>query len=194
MGLPTAWAAIHLVSTTALRASAAAGPPLDVPARWHRCGPEFLPSGLTLQAASVFAAPLVAPVPVRDLLLRAKYLFVAVRTVWHGLSPREASVCCRTYCLFCSRSRAAYSREASKAASDNLSTKCSGLLLPSSLPIWAARVRHLSSAASTAAFSVASKPSNSSDILLADIFRAAPTAVGRLFRAPGSKVPGLWEP
>ena len=42
-------------------------------------------------------------------------------------------------------------------------------------------------AASTAAFSVASRLSNSSDILLADIFRAAPTTVGRLVRAPGSK-------
>src|SRR5262249_23928182 len=45
----------------------------------------------------------------------------------------------------------------------------------------------LFSAPSTAAFSVASRLSNSSDILLADIFRAAPTAVGRLLRAPGSK-------
>src|SRR5262245_30478713 len=46
----------------------------------------------------------------------------------------------------------------------------------------------LFSAPSTAAFSVASRPSKSSDILLADNFRAAPTAVGRLLRAPGSKL------
>src|SRR5262249_10496800 len=45
----------------------------------------------------------------------------------------------------------------------------------------------LFSAPSTAAFSVASRLSNSSDILLFDIFRAAPTAVGRLLRALGSK-------
>src|SRR5262249_10796368 len=46
----------------------------------------------------------------------------------------------------------------------------------------------LFSAPSTAAFSGASRLSNSSDILLFDIFRDAPTAVGRLLRAPGSKV------
>src|SRR4029450_1836256 len=68
-----------------------------------------------------------------------------------------------------------------------------GLLLRRSLSILAARVRHLFSAASTAAFSVASRLSNSSDILLADIFRAAPTTVGRLVRAPGSKLPGPVE-
>src|SRR5215813_5194092 len=44
---------------------------------------------------------------------------------------------------------------------------------------------HLISVARMAAFSVASRLSNSSDILLADIFRAAPTAVGRLLRASG---------
>src|SRR5262245_1669887 len=88
---------------------------------------------------------------------------------WNVRGPSSspwASACCRTYCLFCSRSRAAYSREASKAASDNLSTKCSGLLLPSALSIWAARVRHLLSPASMPAFSVASGLSNSSDIRL----------------------------
>ena len=74
------------------------------------------------------------------------------------------------------------------SASDNLSTKCSGLLLRSSFPILDARTRHLISVARMAAFSVASRLSNSSDILLADIFRAAPTAVGRLLRAPGSKL------
>jgi len=77
-----------------------------------------------------------------------------------------ASVCCRTYGLFCSRSRAAYSREESKADNDNLSTKCSGLLLRSSFAILAARTRHLISVARMAAFSVASRLSNSSDILL----------------------------
>src|SRR5262245_25200658 len=66
---------------------------------------------------------------------------------------------------------AACSREAQK--SDNLSTKCLGLLR-SSLSIWTARVRHLFNAVSTAAFSNASRLSNSSDILLPDIFRAAP--------------------
>src|SRR6516164_6990782 len=39
-----------------------------------------------------------------------------------------------------------------------------------------------------AAFSLASRLSNSSDILLPNIFRAAPTAVGRLVRASGSKL------
>jgi hypothetical protein len=43
------------------------------------------------------------------------------------------------------------------SASDNLSTKCSGLLLRSSFAILAARARHLYSAASMPAFSVASK-------------------------------------
>src|SRR6516162_7613465 len=92
-----------------------------------------------------------------------------------------------TYGLFCSRTPAACSREASRSASDNLS-KCSGFLLRSSFAILAARTRHLISVARMAAFSDASKLSNSSDILLADIFRAAPTAVGRLLRAPGSKL------
>src|SRR6516164_3873800 len=49
---------------------------------------------------------------------------------------------------------------------DNLSTKCSGLLLRSSFAILAARTRHLISVARMAAFSVASRLSNSSDILL----------------------------
>jgi hypothetical protein len=51
----------------------------------------------------------------------------------------------------------------------------------------AARARHLFSVAPMPAFSVASRLSNSSDILLANLFRAAPTTVGRLVRAPGSK-------
>ena len=51
------------------------------------------------------------------------------------------------------------------SASDNLSTKCSGLLLRSSFAILAARARHLISAAPMPAFSVASRPSNSSDIM-----------------------------
>src|SRR5215470_4866819 len=50
------------------------------------------------------------------------------------------------------------------SASDNLSTKCSGLLLRRSFAILAARTRHLISAALMPAFSVASRPSNSSDI------------------------------
>src|SRR5262245_45685243 len=65
------------------------------------------------------------------------------------------------------------------SASNNLSTNCSGLLLRSSFAILAARTRHLISVAQMAAFSIASRPSKSSDIPLADIFRAAPTAVGR---------------
>jgi len=72
------------------------------------------------------------------------------------------------------------------SASDTLSTKCSGFLLRSSFAILAARTRHLISVPRMAAFSVASKLSNSSDILL----RASsepPTAVGRLMRALGSK-------
>src|SRR5262245_46620126 len=52
------------------------------------------------------------------------------------------------------------------SASDNLSTKCSGLLLRSSFAILAASTRHLISAARMPAFSVASRLSNSSDILL----------------------------
>src|SRR5215467_3465774 len=52
------------------------------------------------------------------------------------------------------------------SASNNLSTKCSGLLLRSSFAILAARTRHLISVARMAAFSVASRLSNSSDILL----------------------------
>src|SRR5215813_10383042 len=52
------------------------------------------------------------------------------------------------------------------SASDNRLTKCSGLLLRSSFAILAARTRHLISAARMPAFSVASRPSNSSDIIL----------------------------
>src|SRR6516165_11808333 len=52
------------------------------------------------------------------------------------------------------------------SASNNLSTNCSGLLLRSSFAILAARTRHLISAARMAAFSVASRPLNSSDIML----------------------------
>jgi hypothetical protein len=63
------------------------------------------------------------------------------------------------------RTSAARSREALMSASDNLSTKCSGLLLRSSFAILAARARHLISAAPMPAFSVASRPSNSSDIM-----------------------------
>src|SRR5262245_40960179 len=51
------------------------------------------------------------------------------------------------------------------SASDNLSKKCSGLLLRSSFAILAARARHLFSAVPMPAFSVASRPSNSSDIM-----------------------------
>src|SRR5262249_15229483 len=50
-------------------------------------------------------------------------------------------------------------------ASDNLSTKCSGLLLRSSFAILDARARHLFSVAPMPAFPVASWPSNSSDIV-----------------------------
>src|SRR5262245_56000701 len=46
----------------------------------------------------------------------------------------------------------------------------------------------LFSALPTAAFSVASRLSNSSDILLPELFRAAPIAVGRLVHASGSKL------
>src|SRR6516162_10704977 len=52
------------------------------------------------------------------------------------------------------------------SASDNLSTNCSGFLLRSSFAILAARTRHLISVARVAAFSVASRLSNSSDIIL----------------------------
>jgi hypothetical protein len=65
--------------------------------------------------------------------------------------------------LFCLRTSAALSREAQKSANDNLSTKCSGLLLRSLLSIWRTRARHLFSAASIAAFSMGSRPSNSLD-------------------------------
>jgi hypothetical protein len=51
------------------------------------------------------------------------------------------------------------------SASENLS-KCSGLLLRTSFAILAARTRHLISVARRAAFSVASRLLNSSDILL----------------------------
>src|SRR6516225_5024032 len=54
------------------------------------------------------------------------------------------------------------------SASDNLSTKCSGLLLRSSFAILAARARHLFSAAPMPALSVASRQSNSSDIMPPD--------------------------
>src|SRR5215471_11361047 len=52
------------------------------------------------------------------------------------------------------------------SASENLSTKCSGFLLRSSFAILAASTRHLISVARMAAFSVASRLSSSSDILL----------------------------
>src|SRR5215831_13390938 len=73
------------------------------------------------------------------------------------------------------------------SASDNLSTKCSGLLLRSSFAILAARARHLYSAAPMPAFSVASRPSNSSDIMRAPTrwspvertrFKVVPAAAG----------------
>src|SRR5262245_12596660 len=65
------------------------------------------------------------------------------------------------------------------------------LLLRSSLAILAARTRHLFSAAPTPAFSVASRPSNSSDIRRSDISEPAPRPIGSLLSAPGSKlVPG----
>src|SRR6516164_8088586 len=57
---------------------------------------------------------------------------------------------------------------------DNLSTKCSALLLRSSFAILAARARHLFSAAPMPAFSVASRPSNSSDIGRSDISEPPP--------------------
>ena len=62
------------------------------------------------------------------------------------------------------RISAARSRQARMSAIDNLSTKCSGLLLRSSFAILAARARHLFSAAPTPALSVASSPSHSSNI------------------------------
>src|SRR6516165_6234121 len=55
------------------------------------------------------------------------------------------------------------------SASDNLSTKCSGLLLRSSFAILVARARHLFSTVPMPAFSVASRLSNSSDILFAHL-------------------------
>jgi len=61
-------------------------------------------------------------------------------------------------------------------AGANLSTKCSGLLLRSSLAIWAARRRHPFSAASNPGFSVASRPSNSSDITRAPTSQRRPSA------------------
>src|SRR5262249_35154875 len=51
------------------------------------------------------------------------------------------------------------------SASDNLSTKCSGLLLRSSFAILVARARHLFNSVPMPAFSVASGPSNSSDMV-----------------------------
>jgi hypothetical protein len=72
---------------------------------------------------------------------------------------------CRVFCL---RTSAALSTEAQKSANNNLSTKRSGLLR-SLLSIWRARARHLFSAASIAAFSVASRPSNSTDTVRFDI-------------------------
>src|SRR6516225_4427951 len=60
------------------------------------------------------------------------------------------------------------------SASDNLSKKCSGLLLRSSFPILAARARHLFSVAPMPAFSVAPRPSNASDIVHSDISEPSP--------------------
>src|SRR5215469_14882090 len=74
------------------------------------------------------------------------------------------------------------------SASDHSSTKCWGFLLRSSFAILAARTRHLISVARIAAFSVASRLSNSSDIILRA--SAKPPHVGRLVRASGSKVLG----
>jgi hypothetical protein len=56
--------------------------------------------------------------------------------------------------LFCSRTRAAHSREARKSARANLFTKCSDFLLRSSLSIRSTRARHLSRAPSRAALSL----------------------------------------
>jgi len=52
-----------------------------------------------------------------------------------------------------------------KVRQRQLVNECSGLLLRSSFAILAARARHLFSARSMPAFSVASRPSNSSDIV-----------------------------
>ena len=78
---------------------------------------------------------------------------------------------------FCSRTPAAYSREASMSASDKLSTKCSGLLLRSSFAILAARTRHLISVAPMPAFSFAFGLSNSSDIILKDMCLLPPLVI-----------------
>src|SRR5215831_17879462 len=72
------------------------------------------------------------------------------------------------------------------SAIDNLSAKCSGLLLRSSFAILAARARHLFNAAPMPAFSVASRSSNLSSIMGSDCLRAAPRPVGVLLSAPGS--------
>jgi hypothetical protein len=77
---------------------------------------------------------------------------------------------------FCPRTSEACSREGQRSASDNSSTKCSGLLLRTSLSIWAARRRHLFRAPSMPAFSVASSPPNSSDIMGSDISEPSPSA------------------
>jgi hypothetical protein len=74
------------------------------------------------------------------------------------------------------------------SVSDNLSTKCSGLLLRSSFAILAARTRHLISVDRMAAFSDASKLSNSSDIILRASSEPPTSIVGRLLRTRGSKV------
>jgi len=86
----------------------------------------------------------------------------------------------REHCFTLLRTSAARSREAWMSASDNLSTKCSGLLLRSSFAILAARTRHL--------FSVGPRPSNSSDIILRASSEPPTSIVGRLLRTRGSKV------
>jgi hypothetical protein len=69
------------------------------------------------------------------------------------------------------------------SASDNLSTKCSGLMLRSTFAILAARARHLFSAAPMPAFSVASRPPNSRfKVVLADSSRRPRR--GRLLHEP----------
>src|SRR5262249_52185914 len=88
---------------------------------------------------------------------------------------------------FCSRTPAARSREASMSASDNLSTKCSGLLLRSSFAILAARRRHLISVAPMPAFSFASRLSNSSDIILKDMCLLPSLVPSRRERSPGEE-------
>jgi hypothetical protein len=88
--------------------------------------------------------------------------------------------------LFCLRISAALSSEAQQCASDNLSTKCSGFALRSSLSIWRASARHRFSAPSTAAFSLSSRLSNSSDILRSDISAPSKGPIGRLLSAPSS--------